>query len=162
MKDRVTQYAEDVLAAGKMAAGPHVRDACQRHLNDIENAEHQGLIWDAKEAEHVIDFFEVVLFLNGGEFEGKPFILHPAQAFIVGSLFGWKIKDDGTRRYRVAFIEQGKGNGKSPLIAGIGLYLLVADGESRAEIYAAASKMDQAKILFRDAVAMVDQSPRAG
>jgi len=59
----------------------------------------------------------------------------------------------------VAFIEEGKGNGKSPLVAGIGLQGLVGDGEPRAEIYAAATKKDQAQILFRDAVAMVDQSP---
>jgi phage terminase large subunit-like protein len=103
-------------------------------------------------------FFSTVLRLNGGQFEGKPFELHPAQAFIVGSLFGWNARD-GTRRFRFAYIEQGKGNGKSPLVAGIGLYCMVADGEARAEIYAAATKKDQAMILFRDAVAMVDQSP---
>lgn len=87
-----------------------------------------------------------------------PFELQPAQAFIVGSLFGW-VREDGTRRFRVAYIEMGKGNGKSPMIGGIGLYGMVADNEPRAEIYAAATKKDQAMILFRDAVAMVDQSP---
>src|SRR5678815_2801792 len=71
---------------------------------------------------------------------------------------GWKAAD-GHRRFRVAYIEQGKGNGKSPLAAGIGLYMLTADKEPRAEVYAAAVDKDQAKILFRDAIAMVDQSP---
>ena len=51
--------------------------------------------------------------LNGGQFEGLPFLLHPSQSFILGSLFGWK-RQDGTRRFRRAYIEQGKGNGKSP------------------------------------------------
>lgn len=69
------------------------------------------------------------------------------------------MRQDGTRRFRIAFIEQGKGNGKSPLAAAVGLYGLTADGESRAEVYAAATKKDQAMILYRDAVAMVDQSP---
>lgn len=96
--------------------------------------------------------------MNGGQFEGLPFNLDPSQAFIVGSLFGWK-REDGTRRFRVAYIEEGKGNGKSPMVAGVGLYCMVADEEPRAEIYAAATKKDQAMILFRDAVAMVDQSP---
>jgi phage terminase large subunit-like protein len=80
------------------------------------------------------------------------------QAFIVGSIFGWKTAA-GFRRFRMAFIEAGKGNGKSPLSAGIGLYMLAFDREPRAEIYAAAQKKDQAKVLFRDAVAMVQQSP---
>ncbi len=96
--------------------------------------------------------------MNGGQFEGKPFELDVSQKFIVGSVFGW-IRADGTRRFRMAYIEEGKGNGKSPLLGGIGLYGMVADDEPRAEIYAAATKKDQAMILFRDAVAMVDQSP---
>jgi len=99
-----------------------------------------------------------VLRLNGGQFEGEPFELAPAQAFIIGSLFGW-LRDDGSRRFRLAYIEQGKGNGKSPMVAGVGLYGLVADSEPRAEVFAAATKKDQAMILFRDAVAMVQQAP---
>lgn len=99
-----------------------------------------------------------MLRLNGGEFEGKPYELLGWQAFIVGSLFGWKV-EDGTRRFRVAYVETAKGSGKSPLAGGIGIYGLVADNEPRAEIYAAATKKDQAMVLFRDAVAMVDQSP---
>ena len=61
--------------------------------------------------------------------------------------------------YRRAYCEIAKGNGKSPLAAGIGHYCLVADGEMRAEVYAAAADKDQALVLFRDAVAMRDQSP---
>jgi phage terminase large subunit-like protein len=59
----------------------------------------------------------------------------------------------------VVYVETGKGSGKSPLAAGVGMFGLVADGEARAEIYAAATKKDQAMILFRDAVAMYQQSP---
>ena len=102
-------------------------------------------------------FYRDVLKLNGGDFEGVPFHLLEWQAFIVGSLFGWKT-EDGYRRFRVAYIETGKGSGKSPLAAGVGLYGLTADNEARAEVYAAATKKDQAMILFRDAVAMVQQS----
>ena len=106
-----------------------------------------------------IGFFRDVLRLNGGEFEGLPYILLDWQMFIVGSLFGWLLAVDETRRFRTAYIETSKGSGKSPLAAGIGLYGMMADGEAGAEIYAAATKKDQAMILFRDAVAMVDQSP---
>ena len=99
-----------------------------------------------------------MLCLSEGQFEGQPFILQPSQAFIVGSLFGWK-RVDGRRRFRRAYIEQGKGNGKTPLCAGIGLYGLVADGEAGAQIYSAASKRDQAQVMFADAVKMVRHSP---
>ena len=118
----------------------------------------RGLTWDLAAAMRAITFFPVVLRLNGGQFEGRTFDLHPSQAFRIGSLFGWK-QADGTRRFRRFYDEEGKGNGKSPLLAGIGLYCLLADGEARAEVYAAGSKKDQAMVLFRDAVAMVDQSP---
>jgi phage terminase large subunit-like protein len=63
------------------------------------------------------------------------------------------------RRFRRAYIEEGKGNGKSPLAAGIGHYCMIADREAAAEIYAAAANKDQAFVLFRDAVAMYEQSP---
>lgn len=155
--DRVTAFAQAVLA-GELVAGPDVRNACKRHLRDRDTAELRGLVWDQAAADKALGFFEEVLCLNGGEYEGEPFVLAPWQAFVVGSLFGWYTVD-GYRRFRMAYIETGKGSGKSPLVGGIGLYGLVADDEQRAEIYAAATKRDQAMILFRDAVSMVNMSP---
>lgn len=155
---RVTAFAHDVLA-GSILAGPDVRNAGKRHLSDLETGPLRGLVWNVEAANRAVGFFEDVLCLNGGEYEGQPFLLAPWQAFIVGSLFGW-YTTDGFRRFRIAYIETGKGSGKSPLLGGVGLYGLVADGEQRAEIYAAATKRDQAMILFRDAVAMVNMSER--
>ncbi|AFJ47152.1 phage terminase [Shimwellia blattae DSM 4481 = NBRC 105725] len=146
------------MSSGKELAGPDIRHACSRHLRDLESGSARGLVWDPEAARRSVDFFAKVLKLNGGDFEGKPFILLPWQAFIVGSLFGWK-NAQGFRRFRMAYVESGKGSGKSPLSAGIGLLCLTADKEPRAEVYAAATKKDQAMVLFRDAVAMVDQSP---
>lgn len=154
--DRATAYCHSVLA-GETIAGPHVRHACARHLMDLQEGTARGLTWSVQHASDAIAYFAEVLNLNGGEYEGKPFILEGWQAFIVGSLFGWLRGD--VRRFRVAYIETGKGSGKSPLAAGIGLFGLTADGEPRAECYAAATKKDQAMVLFRDAVAMVQQSP---
>lgn len=155
--DEVGKYARAVIK-GTIAAGPHVRAACKRHLDDMKHAADRGFFFDKKLAARAIGFFRDVLCLNGGEYEGVPYELLPWQAFIIGSLFGW-VDAKGDRRFRMAYIETAKGSGKSPLAAGIGMYGLVADGESRAEVYAAATKKDQAMILFRDAVAMVDQSP---
>lgn len=156
--DVITGWARSVVA-GEIVAGPHVRNAARRHLDDLERASERGLVWDWTAASRALRFFPAVLRLAGGRFEGKPFELHPSQVFIVGSLFGWKFAATGKRRFRRAYIEQGKGNGKSPMAAGIGMYCLLADGEARAEVYAAASKKDQAMVLFRDAVAMRNQSP---
>lgn len=163
--DPVTDWATAVTS-GAIVAGPLVRAACARHLRDLVEGPARGLVWDLSAARHAIEFFPKMLRLNGGQFEGKPFNLHPSQAFRIGSLFGWKWSAThdletlrGTRRFRRFYDEEGKGNGKSPLIAGIGLYMLIADNEARAEVYAAASKKDQAQVLFRDAVAMRDQSP---
>jgi phage terminase large subunit-like protein len=156
-QDRATAYARSV-ASGARVAGPAIRNACARHLKDLVEGPARGLTWDIVESEKAIRFFENVLRLNGGRFEGEPFKLLGWQDFVVGCTFGWK-GTDGTRRFRVVYVETGKGSGKSPLAAGIGLKGLVADGEARAEVYAAATKKDQAMILFRDAVAMVNQSP---
>lgn len=157
ISDAATQYALEVVA-GERIAGPHVRGQCARHLRDIESGHKRGLVWNVEESEKAQGFYADVLKLNGGGYEGKPFELLPWQKFVVGSLFGWQ-GVDGYRRFRVAYVETAKGSGKSPLAAGIGMKGLVADSEPRAEIYSAATKKDQAMILFRDAVAMVDQSP---
>lgn len=157
--DPVTAWAVDVVR-GNIVAGPHVRNTCRRHLLDLEHGPARGLMWDLEEAHKRIAWFERNLRLNGGQFEGRAFHLHPSQAFRIGALFGWKWEETGLRRFRRFYDEEGKGNGKSPMLAGIGINLMVADGEAGAEIYAAASKKEQAQVLFRDAVSMRDQSPR--
>ncbi len=128
-------------------------------MDDRRTGKERVLEWDSGAARRAIGFFADILRLNGGEYEGRPFALLPWQQFVVGSLFGWRLGAQGGRRFRRAYIEAGKGCGKSPLAAGIGLLMLCADGEQRAEVYAAAYNRDQAKVLFRDAAAMVDQSP---
>lgn len=155
--DPATRYAKQVVS-GKIIAGPHVRAACARHLKDLETGTERGLYWDIAAVTHALAFFSEVLCLNGGDYEGRPFETLGWQKFVIGSLFGWK-SADGYRRFRVAYIETAKGSGKSPLAAGVGIFGMVADGEARAEVYAAATKKDQAMVLFRDAVAMWQLSP---
>ncbi len=152
--DRATAYARRVTD-GEIVAGPHVRNACRRHLDDLLR---DDIAFNEEDAAKALRFFETKLKLSEGQFENRPFKSQPAQDFIIGSIFGWK-RLDGTRRFRRAYIEQGKGNGKSPLAGGIGLYGLMADGEAGAEIYSAGATKEQPGILFRDAVKMVDKSP---
>ena len=155
--DRATLWALDVVE-GRVVAGPHVRNACRRHLQDLVDGPSRGLKWDLARAQHVWSWWEGVLKLSEGQFEGIPFLLHPSQAFRLGCVFGWTVAATGLRRFRQFYDEEGKGNGKSPLAAGIGLYMLTADGEPGAQIYAAGARKEQAGILFADAVKMVKKS----
>jgi phage terminase large subunit-like protein len=117
------------------------------------------LWFDERAAQVAVNFFERALMHVKGEWAGRPFILEKWQREdVIRPLFGWKRKD-GTRRYRTAYIEIPRKNGKSSLSAGIALYLLFADGEYGAEIYSAAADKDQASIVFDLAKQMVDNSP---
>jgi phage terminase large subunit-like protein len=111
VQDPVTAYAK-LVVAGEIVAGRHVRNTCQRHLDDLVKGPKRGLTWDPAAAMRAVLFFPEVLRLNGGQFEGIPFRLHISQAFRVGALFGWKRKN-GTRRFRRFYDEEGKGNGKA-------------------------------------------------
>lgn len=153
---RVEAYARDVVA-GKVPACKWVRLACKRHLDDLANAPALGLRWDTHAAQHALRFFDYLRH-SKGRWNRERFVLAPWQAFIVGCLFGWK-REDGTRRYRIAFIEVPRKNGKTTLAAAIGLYLLVCDREAGAEVYSAATKRDQAKLVFEDAKALVASCP---
>lgn len=154
----VTQFAQAV-GAGLIVAGPSVRAACKRHLQDLETGHERGWRFDLGKAQRAIDFFPDVLTV---EIDGKvrPFNLLGWQKFVVGSIFGWVSIETGYRRFDRCYIESGKGSGKTPLMAGIGLYMLLADGELSAEVYCAAAKREQAMIPFTDVVNMVDRSAR--
>lgn len=151
------QYADAVLA-GIRPAGKLQRLAVERHRRDLADGHERGLWFDEEAAQHAVDFFPSFLVHSKGEWSGTPFEPSDWQQFIVANLFGWKRKD-GTRRYRQAYIEVPRKNGKSTLIAGIGLYLLIADGEGGADVYSAATTIDQARIIHGEAVNMVKKSP---
>jgi phage terminase large subunit-like protein len=117
-----------------------------------------GFYYDHAEAVRVWDFFAKFLRHSVGQFKGQPFQLLPWQwTDVIAPLFGWK-RADGTRRFREAYIEIPKKNGKSTLCAGLGLYLLMADREPAAEVYCAAADRNQANIVFREALRMVEGS----
>lgn len=108
----------------------------------------------------MFDFFGLLRHFEGewGSGDGQPVILEPWEKFILGCIFGWKLAD-GTRRFREAWIRLARKQGKSLLAGGVGLCMLVIDGEAGAQIYVAATKRAQARIIHRAAVAMRDKSP---
>lgn len=174
--DPVTDYArrvvlgfEDPTAELGIKAGWFVREACKRHLHDLKAAKRRGWYWclgqpstkaaPAKRgtAWHAIEFVQALPQFKG-KWSGQTLHLEPWQAFIVGSIFGWRNKK-GRRRFSIAYVQIARKNGKSTLGAAIGLYMLVADGEPAAEVYSAATKRDQAKIVWGTAQEMARRSP---
>ena len=115
--------------------------------------------YDDRAAQGAVRFFERLLVHTKGEWAGQPFVLEDWQRDeIIKPLFGWKRASDGMRRYRTAYIEIPRKNGKSSMAAGIALLLLFADGEPGAEVYSAAADRDQASIVFNVAKDMVADS----
>lgn len=151
----VVAYMRGVLD-GSIPACESIKLAVKRHQDDLESGHERGLRFDRARAEHVIQFFGFLTH-SKGEWAGQPFTLEPWQQFLLWVLFGWT-RDDGLRRYRVAYVELPRKNGKTTLMAGVGLYLLTADGEPGSEVYSAATKRDQAKLSWSEAVRMVQQS----
>jgi phage terminase large subunit-like protein len=111
-----------------------------------------------KIAERTINFFEKVLVHNVGELSDSPFLLEPWQKKILTDIFGTLDRKTGLRRYRKVYLEIPRKNGKSTLIAGIALTMLVLDAEPGAEIVVAAADTDQARIVFECAKQMVLRS----
>lgn len=155
----IETYCTAVLA-GTIPAGRLVVLAVRRHLADLEHAAARGLHFDEPAATEAIRFIETCCRHSKGEWAGQPVTLAPFQRFIVWSIFGWR-RADGTRRFRKVLIELARKNGKSTLCAALALLLLIFDrpAEPGAEIYTAATKRAQAKIIHDEAWRMCKQSP---
>lgn len=145
-------YAEQVRD-GRILVCEYVRLAVRRYYADLDRALERGWHFDRRAALRAIGFIERLKHTKG-EWAGRHFRLEPWQHFVLWNIFGWK-NADGTRRFRYTYIEIARKNGKTVLSAGVGLYMLFADGESRPEVYSAATVKDQAKICFADAVEIV-------
>src|SRR5660397_64262 len=114
--------------------------------------------YDSDKALHAIYFVERFCKHSKGKLGGKPFILQLWQKALVAATFGMVHKIDGTRKYQEVMLIVGRKNGKSTLAAAIGLYMQMGDGEPGAEVYACATKRDQAKIIWLEAKRMVKKS----
>ncbi len=145
------------VARGEIVTGKLVHLTCERHLRDLRTGKARGLYFDERAAGRAIRFFSFLRH-SKGEWVNQLFELSDWQKFIIGCLFGWK-RTDGTRRFRTALIEVARKNGKTTLMAGLGLLLFIGDREPGAEVYTAATKREQAKICWSEAKRMVRKSP---
>lgn len=153
-------YARRVVS-GEQPAAQTLKNACQRAIDDLEKSkdEESDYYYDEAAANRVIKFFSFLNHLKG-PLANKPLELADWQLFIVSQLYGWKRKSDNYRRFRTAYIEVPRKSGKSTFCSGLSLYGLIGDSENAAEIYAAATTRDQARIVFGDATQMVKKSPQ--
>ena len=144
---------------GTITVGRRVRQAVERHLWDLDHASNRRIYFDERKAEAAILWFSVALKHVEGEWAGKPVELTDNQAFIIWCVMGWR-NADGNRRFRHVYISCARKWGKSTLAAGIGLMLLTFDDplEPGAQVYCAATKEDQAKIVHRLAQNMANAS----
>ena len=145
------------MLSGQIPANDLQKRACQRHLDDLQFGPERGLRFDAATAAYHVSFFGFLRH-SKGEWAGQPFELALWQAFIIAMLYGWK-RADGTRRFRIGYIAVPRKNGKSTLFSGIGLDMLLADGEPGAEVYTIAKDRDQASLIFDESVRMRNSSP---
>ena len=148
-------YAQGVVA-GDIVAGKYVRLACSRFIADLDR---DDLAFDEGAANRAINFI-CRLPHTKGKWASKreTLTLEPWQKFIVCNLFGFYFPD-GSRRFRTAYNEIPRKNGKSALAAGVGLYCFCADGEFGAEVYSGATNERQAWEVFRPMKIMVERTP---
>ena len=155
--DYVTEYLEEIKA-GKCIVSKRCRRQYEKLVDDIVNPK-DGYIFDKKKAERPIEFIEKFCKHSKGEWAGKPLKLELFQKAFISALFGFVDKKTGYRKYRETLLYVARKNGKSVLLSGIALYMLIADNEPGAEVYSVASKKDQSKIIFSETYNMVRQSP---
>jgi phage terminase large subunit-like protein len=152
------KYIRDVVER-KIIVSEMVRLQCVLHIDALAHAAERGLKFDRKKAQAPIDFIQRFTRHSQGEWAGHLFELQPWQQALIWILYGWRHAATGFRRYRYAYVELAKGNGKSCLASALGLYEMVGAGEPGAEVYSVATKKDQARIVFSEAERMVHQSP---
>ena len=153
-----TAYAE-LVVGNKITACANVIGACRRFLDDLEHGHKRDLYFDVEEAQWVMSFLREVCCLSDGDYDGEPFNLFGWQCFVVGNMYGWKRQSTDKRRFRKAYIETGKGSGKTPLFAGLAIFSICGDDEMKAQSYIAGRTSDQAGITFNDAAHMIEASP---
>lgn len=149
------------IAAGEIVVGEKVRKLYEHLIGKLQHTSGQ-YIFDEERANHAIIFIERFCKHSKGKWAGEPVLLELWQKALLSALFGFVDRETERRQYRELLLIVARKNGKSTLAAGIGVYMLMADGESGPEIYSAATKRDQAKIIWSESVRMIQKSPALG
>lgn len=142
---------------GKEIVSDKVRRTYEKLSLDLTDRD-SPYYYSPRRANHVIEFIENYCHHSKGRAGGMPVILELWEKAMLAAVFGF-VDINGNRKYREAMLIVGKKNGKSLIASAVGLYLMVGDGEAGSEVYAAATKKDQAKIIWNESKRMVKKSP---
>lgn len=153
----IEQYYH-AIEKGRVTVSTKVRKT-YKHLVDKLHDKDSPYIYDDDRANYVIDFIQTFCKHSKGKWGGRPVILELWQKAATAALFGFIDKKTRLRQYRQLILIIARKNGKSTWATCLGLYLLIADGEAGPEIYSAATKRDQAKIIWNEARRMIRKSP---
>lgn len=156
--ENANKELNEVKLKGAINSSYKVYRVYKEIVENIINNEESIWEYDSHKANHAIEFIENYCKHSKGKMGGKPFILEVWQKALVAATFGIVHKISGLRKYKEVLLVVARKNGKSTLAAGIGLYMQLADGEPGAEIYACATKKDQAKIIWLESKRMVKKS----
>ena len=159
--DAANAYAAAVVAK-KIPACKWIRLACKRHITDLKKSKRKNYPYrfDPAKAEKPCRFIELLCHTKGiWASRGEKIKLEPWQCFKTVAIFGWVRKHDNLRRFRKVIILEPRKNAKSTWAAGVGLFMLCADGEHGAEVYSGATSEKQAWEVFRPARLMAQKTP---
>ena len=144
------------IETGKVAVSAKLRKTFEKIVSDLDDS--NEWFYSPARANHVLEFAENFCKHSKGKWGGTAVRLELWEKAILATIFGF-IDIEGNRKYREAILIVGKKNGKSLLASIVGNYMLVADGEPGPEVYAVATKRDQAKIIWLEARRMVRKTP---
>ena len=152
----IREYWEEIQAGREVVSSKVYRT--YRHIIRKLDAEDGEYFYSPARANHVIEFIENFCHNSKGKYGGQLVKLELWEKALLATIFGF-VDVEGNRQYREALLIVGKKNGKSLLASGVGTYMQVGDGEPGPEVYAVATKKDQAKIIWLEAKRMVRKSP---
>lgn len=155
------KYAAQVRA-GKIVTGKKIALAVERFFTWIENTEQKGYFLDHAAGIHVINFFPLFLLHTSGAKAGQPFELSPYQQFTLYNIFAWKkLNPQGVpvRVIKTVYEKVARKNGKTAMLAGLGLYCQICEGEGGPQIFVGATKKEQSFILWKQARDFIEKNP---
>ncbi|MGG0757681.1 terminase large subunit [Brevibacillus laterosporus] len=159
MRQWLIDYCKDVLSGEIIACQKH-KQACQRFLDDIEREgmEDFPYIFDEEKAIRFLEWMTLFKHTKG-VLAGKHIQPHDIQVFVFSNIYGWVHKDTGYRRFKKAYWQVGRKNAKSQSLGCVATYEAMALGEGMSEVYIGATKREQAKIVYKEAKAMLNGCP---
>lgn len=153
--DRTTAYAKKVVNK-EILKGRTEYLCCKRHLDNLENKDFD-YYFDIEAAEHNINIANELTIIEGTE--RKKLKTRGFQDFIIGSLHGWKRKDNNFLRFREAYIQMARQNGKSFLSGTEANNRSTFAGYDKGRIFCAATKQDQANIVWDEVAKFIQGDP---